>query len=362
MTLLPKTMFARLVLVVLGCLVIAQAIFFVGFIELGRPMRAQHFEQPAVAPGVDGARQRPPEFGAPELHRGRPFRPSPLTPGVANVTIALLVLMIGGYFVTRQVTRPLSRLAEAADQLGTNVRAPPVAEEGPVETQRVAQAFNIMRERIIEYLDSRTEMLAAMSHDLRTPLTRMRLRIESIDDEELRQRFVADLAEMEALVQSTLELLRGQGSGTLDQRVIVRELLEEIAHECREAGERVELFLDATGAVVGDRLLLKRMLVNVIGNALKFGGQAEVRATLRGRDVVVCVRDEGPGIPEADLPRVFEPFYRVESSRNKATGGVGLGLAIARQAAHLHHGRIALSNRLSGGLEVEITLPLAGRA
>lgn len=291
----------------------------------------------------------------------RQSRPAPKRPGawlpMGNMLMVTFGLLLGGYLVTRQVTRPLSRLVEAADAIGANVRAAPVVEEGPTETRQLANAFNVMRERLTRYLDSRSEMLAAMSHDLKTPLTRMRLRSEAVEDPALRERFVADLAEMDELVQSTLEMLCGQSGVVEFQPVNLAELLDEIAAEFREIGGQVTVNAAQLGPLAGHRLLLKRALANVIHNSIKYAGGAEVLAEALGPQIRILVSDRGPGIPESVLPHIFKPFYRVESSRNRSTGGTGLGLAIALDAVQLHHGSISVANRDGGGLEVEVTLP-----
>lgn len=283
--------------------------------------------------------------------------PQPWLP-IVNVLLLMLVLTMGGYLVTRQVTQPLSRLVEAADAIGADIRAAPVAEDGPIEVRQLAHALNVMRERLIRYLDSRTEMIAAMSHDLKTPATRMRLRAESLDDPALRERFVADLAEMDELVQSTLDLLRGQREMVARQSIDLRELLAEIAGDFREVGGLVTLTIPQHVHVPGHRLQIKRALANLIHNSIKYAGSADVLVDTT-RDVArIVVLDRGPGVPASDLPHLFKPFYRVESSRNRMTGGTGLGLAIALDVVLLHRGTIKLANREGGGLEAEVQLPL----
>lgn len=288
-----------------------------------------------------------------DMPRGYPWLP------IGNMLLLTLGLTLGGYLVTRQVTRPLSRLVKAADAIGADVRvAPaPLLDDGPIEVRQLAHALNVMREGLTRYLGSRSVMLAAMSHDLKTPLTRMRLRVEALEDPALRGRFVADLAEMEELVQSTLELLRGQSAGAAPQPIALGDLLQEIVSEFRELGGRVALDATCTAKVDGHRLALKRALANLIHNSIKYAGSAEVHATSIDGEARIIIADRGPGIPETDLVHVFEPFYRVDSSRNRATGGTGLGLAIALDAIRLHRGSIDVTNRDDGGLEVDVRLP-----
>lgn len=283
--------------------------------------------------------------------------PIPWLP-LGNMFLLLLALVTGGIIVTRQVTRPLSRLVAAADTIGTNPSAPAVVEEGPIETRQLARALNAMRDRLRLYLESRTEMLAAMSHDLGTPLTRMRLRAELVGDPVLRQRFVDDLTEMDELLQSTLGLLRGQMEGADTGTIDVESLLKEVQSELAEVGGKACLQVRPLRPIRGHRLLLKRAISNVVHNAVKFSGAAEIAAESCANEIRIVVSDRGPGIPDADLPRIFQPFYRVDASRNRHSGGTGLGLAIAFDAVRRHRGSIEARNRSGGGLEVELRLPI----
>ncbi len=341
----PKTMFGRMITVLIAALVLTQILFVWAVLE---PLRSR----PASAPTSSPVATAP----APEARRTRSRRPwLPLI----NVLLASSGIAVGAFFVSRSLTRPLGRLAEAADALGADVRAPAVKEEGPLETRQVAQAFNVMRERLIRHLDSHSAMLASMSHDMRTPLTRLRLRAEEIEDESARARFVADLDELTVLVDSTLELMRGQMRAGEASPVDVADLLHELRREWQEIGVEVALTVDGECTLPGYRLSLKRALNNLIDNALKFAGHADVEATLQPALARILVRDRGPGIPEDQLQKVFEPFYRVESSRSRDTGGSGLGLAIALDAIQAHRGTLQLRNRAGGGIEAAVTLPSA---
>lgn len=342
----PKTMFGRLITVLLAALVLTQILFVWAVLEplRSRSSRVQATEQVvAVAPAAE----------APPGRLRRPWLP------LVNVLLASSGIAVGAFFVSRNLTRPLGRLAEAAESLGADVRAPAVQEEGPLETRQVAQAFNLMRERLIRHLDSHSALLASMSHDMRTPLTRLRLRAEEIEDDVARARFVADLDELTVLVDSTLELMRGQVRAGEASPVDVADLLEELRREWQEIGVEVVLSIDGRCTLTGHRLSLKRALNNLIDNALKFGGHAEVEAQLATAEARIWVRDRGPGIPADQLEHVFEPFYRVESSRSRDTGGSGLGLAIALDAIQAHRGTLRLRNRDGGGLEASVVLPAA---
>jgi signal transduction histidine kinase len=284
--------------------------------------------------------------------------PDPPLPWQLFIQLAALTLVLGVvlFLVTRGITRPLSKLAVAADAVGQSVRHPPLVEEGVREIRDATRAFNTMQDRLLRYLDSRTSVLAAMSHDLRTPLTRMRLRVEAVSEERLRTRFAADLDEMEALVHGALALFKGLEDDERFERVDMNELLDTLAAEYAELGSPVDLAGKALEAVQAKPRALKRCLRNLVDNALKFGEHATISIE-DGDALVIRVADEGPGIPEEMLERVFEPFYRLESSRNRDTGGTGLGLSIARDVVQMHGGSLTLRNRPGGGLIAELRLP-----
>ncbi|HEY1892008.1 MAG TPA: ATP-binding protein [Steroidobacteraceae bacterium] len=286
---------------------------------------------------------------------------TPLPPSLMlNMILLVLVLVIALYVVARSVTRPLSRLASAADSLGRNILQPKLAEEGARELRRAAHAFNTMQDRLRRYLDSRTRVLAAMSHDLKTPLTRLRLQVETqIDDPALQTRFGKELDEMESMVRGALALFRGLNDDEAPEPVDVNLLLETIRGEFVEMGKDVTLEGTAFGPFTGKPQALKRCITNLVANAIKFGGRARIVAR-DGGQLEISVYDEGSGIPPEELERVFEPFYRLESSRNRDTGGTGLGLSIARDVAQTHGGSVTLRNRPEGGLEARLTLPRRG--
>ncbi len=266
-----------------------------------------------------------------------------------------LVLAIVLFLVTRSITRPLSKLARAADGVGRNVRHPPLAEEGVREIREATRAFNTMQDRLLRYLDSRTSVLAAMSHDLRTPLTRLRLRAESVSDAQLHERIVADLEEMEALVHGALAVFKGLDDNEPFERLDVDALLVRLAADYAEIGASVSV-AGASRPIAAKPRAFKRCLTNLVDNALKFGQQATIRVD-DGDALLVSVSDAGPGIPEELLERVFEPFFRLDSSRSRDTGGTGLGLSIARDIAQAHGGTLTLRNRSEGGLTAELRLP-----
>ena len=274
-----------------------------------------------------------------------------------NLTLLVLLLVIVLYVAARNITRPLSDLARAADSVGRDRHpAAQLAERGARELRDAARAFNTMQDRLHRYLDSRTRVLAAMSHDLKTPLTRLRLQVEALDNLPMQARIGRELDEMESMVREALSLFRGLDDGEPPTETDVDELLAQIAEEFADMGAAVTVSGRALWPFTGKPQALKRCLTNLIANAVKFGTRAEVHIE-DGADLIVRVRDHGPGIPEAELERVFEPFYRLESSRNRDSGGTGLGLSIARDIAQAHGGSLRLANAAGGGLEATLRLP-----
>lgn len=279
----------------------------------------------------------------------------------ASIPVALAVLLAAVVAVSllavRLLVRPLAVLGEAADELGRNIDRPPLPEDGPAEVARAARAFNTMQARIARYVKDRERMLAAVSHDLRTPITRLRLRAEMLDDEVLRGKLLGDLAEMEAMVESTLGFMRDAAREEAVVPVNLQALMESLATDLEEGGARVTLSGTFPAAFPARPMALRRCLDNLLGNAVTYGGAAEVSAREDATGLTLTVADRGPGIPEAELERVFEPFLRLEPSRSRETGGVGLGLSIARTIARAHGGELVLRNRDGGGLEAVLTLP-----
>ena len=273
---------------------------------------------------------------------------------LSALTLALGVVL---YLMARTITRPLTGLARAADAVGRGERQAALPESGARELREATHAFNVMQERLHRYLDSRTQVLAALSHVLRTPLTRLKLRVESLDDDSLRERFGADLDEMIAMVANCLNLFKGLDDES-PQPTDVGALLADLRREFAELGGSVDIEGTARAAVVVKPQALKRCLTNLLSNAIKYGERATV-VVEDGEDLVLRVLDEGPGIPAESLEQVFEPFFRLESSRNSTTGGVGLGLGIARDIAQAHGGSLVLRNRSPHGLEAVLTLPKA---
>lgn len=270
---------------------------------------------------------------------------------LSAVTVVLVALAVNW------VTRPLGELADAAERLGNDLAASPLPERGASELRRAARAFNSMQERLTRYLKSRVTALSAISHDLKTPITRMRLRAELIEDAKLRESLLRDMSELETMVRSALEFIRGLDSVEPPQPTDINALIGSICDDFRESGHEVSIQGRAASPYPAQTQALKHCLVNLIDNACKYGGAASIEVEDRLRDLVVRVRDRGPGLPDTELEKVFEPFYRCETSRSRDTGGTGLGLAIARNVAQLHHGRVMLRNHPEGGVEAMLELP-----
>lgn len=278
-----------------------------------------------------------------------------------RLLLSLAILLVAVIALTlvavRWVTRPLKTLAEAAETLGEDIDRPPLDEAGPLEVGRAARAFNTMQQRLAKFIHDRTRILAAMSHDLKTPITRLRLRSELLDDPELRAKFVNDLEEMESMVGATLDFMRGLDNQEPAQALDVMALLESLEEDAREVGGKVSVEGSAHGPYRGHPQALKRCLGNLIENAVKYGKSATVKVKDAADRIEISIQDEGPGIPEDDLEQVFEPFHRIERSRSRSTGGTGLGLGIARNIARAHGGELVLHNLAAGGLEAVLTLP-----
>ena len=264
------------------------------------------------------------------------------------------------WLAVRQATRPLAQLARAADALGRDARGVSLAEDGPLEVARAAIAFNAMQRRINDYLSERMQLLAAISHDLKTPITRMRLRADLMDDVPLREKLLGDLDAMQLLVEEGIAYARdGQGVTEAPCVTDMNALLDSVVCDYGDAGKAVRLSGYCEKPLLTRPRTLRRIISNLLDNALKFGKEPELLLlSEREECVAIVVRDTGPGIPEDQMNDVLRPFYRIESSRNRETGGTGLGLAIAKQLTQQLHGTLSMKNRDGGGLEVRVLLPL----
>lgn len=276
--------------------------------------------------------------------------------------VQLTVLAWCGWQAVRLVTRPLAQLATVAEELGPDLKATVLDETGPAEVARAARAFNAMQRRIAAYMDERVEILAAISHDLQTPMTRMRLRTELMDDGPVRDKLRHDLDAMQALVKQGMAYARTlHGDTEAPQKMDLDALLSALVADYQDTGQPVALDGQLGVPVVTRPHALRRILNNLIDNAIKFGGDALVRLSASEHALTIAVLDRGPGIPADQLDAVTKPFYRVEGSRNRDTGGTGLGLAIAQQLAVAIGAKLSLHNREGGGLEARLTLPHPSR-
>jgi signal transduction histidine kinase len=274
------------------------------------------------------------------------------------LVLQVLTLLACAWLAVRLATRPLTRLAQAAEAMTPTADGPRLQEDGPTEVARAAVAFNTMQERIARHLKERLHILASISHDLQTPITRMRLRAEALDEGEEREKLLGDLKAMEHLVREGVAYARSaHGGAETPVRIDVDAFLESLVFDYQDMGRPVTLAASSGGTALVRRQALQRVLVNLVDNAIKYGGAAEVSARRDERGALcIAVADRGPGIPEAELDQVLQPFYRLEASRNRDTGGAGLGLAIAAQLARAIGGSLVLANREGGGLAATVTL------
>jgi signal transduction histidine kinase len=275
-----------------------------------------------------------------------------------SIVVMLVAVVILSVIVVRHMTRPITTFARAAQRLGVDVKAPPLPEKGPAEVRQAARAFNEMQGRIRRFVEDRTQMVAAISHDLGTPITRLRLRAEFDEDVEQRKKMLADLDDMQRMVASALAFARDEASCEPRAVVDLRSLVQRVCDDVSDAGH--EVVVD-----IGDTPLpypclpaaLRRALGNLVDNAVNYGQRARVSLSETKSHVTVRIDDDGPGIPEDLKEEAFKPFRRLETSRSRETGGTGLGLTTARTIVRAHGGEITLKNRTEGGLSVEVTLP-----
>lgn len=289
----------------------------------------------------------------------RPWHSTTFLAAFVLMTVAAMLLILGA---VARLMRPVRLLAAAADRLGRDVNAPPMDETGPSEVATAARAFNLMAERIRRFVADRTQMLAAIGHDLRTPITRLRLRAEFMDDDEQRRKMLADLDEMEQMIAATLAFARddaaAEPASAIDLAALCRTVADEAADAEPESAESITYEGPERLTVRARPVAMKRAVANLVTNAMKYGGAAHIHLSRAENGLVrLVVEDEGPGIPDSELEAVFAPFRRLEGSRNRETGGTGLGLTITRNILRAHGGDVVLRNRAGGGLSAIATLP-----
>jgi signal transduction histidine kinase len=270
----------------------------------------------------------------------------------------LLLLMLSSLFAVRLAIKPLLRFADAAEALDPSKETTRLEERGPTEVVYAASAFNAMRDRIAHYLEERVQILAAISHDLQTPITRMKLRAEMAEDSPEKERLTNDLSEIERLVREGVAYARSaHGDAEKQARIDIHSFVESIVFDYQDTGKPVHCSRSVEAVAVTRPHALRRILTNLIDNALKFAGEVEINVQKTSDGIIrIAVLDRGPGIPEDQLEAVLQPFHRLEQSRSRDTGGTGLGLAIAQQLAQAIGGALHLENRAGGGLWAEITL------
>jgi len=274
---------------------------------------------------------------------------------LAFFVMAVVVSVLAVWAVRRAVA-PLALFAWAAERLGRDVNAPDLPENGPREVSRAARAFNEMQRRLRRLISDRTQMLAAVSHDLRTPITRLRLRAEFIDDTEQREKMLDDLEQMEAMIAATLAFAREDSTDEPRRALDLALLVQSVCDDAADVGCDVIYAGPPHASYSGRPLALRRVFANLVDNAVKYGGRVRVSLEATPERFIIAVEDDGPGIPDSEIGRVFEPFYRVETSRSRETGGAGLGLAVVRSIVRSHGGDVTLANRAQGGLRATVTL------
>ena len=331
--LVPATLFGRLALLLFVAVLASHILALTLMFELRLP----------PGPG-SGFGRRPP---GPHL-----FHPGLLL----DIGVRLGALMLAAWIGARWLSQPIQRLALAAREIGLDVHRPPLAEQGPEECRAATRVFNQMQAQICRQLSERDRFVAAVSHDLRTPLTRLALRVESLDDATQRRHFAQDIAEMNHMIAATLDYLCGAAGAEPFVRLDVASLLDSLADDQQACGHDVRLTGEAA-PLAAQASSLRRCVGNLVENAVRYGGMARITLTDHTDHIRIEVSDNGPGIPEAELEQVLNPFYRVEGSRNRNSGGVGLGLSIAHDIARAHHGELRLRNGDSAGLVATLTLP-----
>ena len=283
--------------------------------------------------------------------------PAVSTTLIAQLLISILIVAAVAVIAVRYSTSPVKRLAEAANRLGDNLDASPLPEDGPPEMRFAAQAFNHMQSRIQRLISERARALAALSHDLRTPLTRLRLRTELVGDDELRDQLAADIETMGAMIESTLEYLRSLQENEPPRLIDINGLVQSLVEDMSVLGKTIRIEGSADAPYQGRLTALRRALQNLLDNARKYADDVAIVIRDDLQSLRIIIEDNGPGLPEAELDRVGQPFYRPDTARSSPAGGVGLGLSIVRDVAQLHGGTMTIANRPGGGLAVTLTLP-----
>lgn len=361
------TIFTRLFGLAMAAVVISHIMTFVLLFQfLGEhlPLHRQPRPPDISLPGAMRPQEYPllktPESRRPpQPHEHEERFPGPMLGFLLSMMLQFIILAMAAWFGSRNLAKPIQGLAQAASQVGDNLNAPLLVESGPAEARQAARVFNRMQERIREQMEERARFLAAVSHDLRTPLTRMKLRIEHLDNESAKEKLEADIEEMRLMLDATLDYLRSNGQNThTAQRLDVQALVEALIDNAHEQGRSVGLSGSAN-PIMGMPSDLRRCISNLLENALHASDIVDIHLQETSDYVSIQISDDGPGIPEAQLSKVFEPFFRLSTSRTKHDGGVGLGLSIANEIARQHSGDIVLKNKPGNtGLIAQLRLPI----
>ena len=370
------TLFTRLFGLVLAALLASHVVMTLLFTLFGPEHRPGDMPPANCQPGPGRPGQMRPPPGAampaqplpgqppppyPDMPRPGPARQQPerlrLPPDFwYGFALQLVAVSLLAWYGARRLARPIEELTRGARELGRTLDAPAIAETGPLETRQAARLFNTLQSKLRQQMTERSQFLAAVSHDLRTPLTRIRLRSTQVQDPQLQARLNQDIDDMADMLNATLAYLRDNSQQDEWQQLDIEALLQAMAEDAQELGQPVS-FSGHAGQILTLPATLRRCLDNLLGNALRYGERADILLQQNADYVEVCIRDYGPGIPENQLARVMEPFVRLEDSRNRHTGGTGLGLTIARDGARRMGGELLLANAPQGGLLATLRLP-----
>jgi len=341
------TLFGRLFGVLLVAIVLAHLLAFAWFRLYGPPPPPP---PPEFSETIDG--KQPPQDPRYPPRPPRPWFGGPIVP----LTFQFISLIIAAWYGAKLLTRPIQRLSDAAERLSEDLDSPPLDESGPREARQAAHTFNLMQRRIQEQVKQRGRMLGAVSHDLRTPLSRLKLRLEQIEDNKLQGQMRQDLDDMISMLDATLSYLHEQRTSEAVQWMDVQALVESLCENAQDQGADVRTDGHCAPLQV-QPMALRSCLNNLLDNALRYAGHARISLQDSREQVLIRVIDHGPGIAEDQREAVFEPFYRLEGSRNRNSGGVGLGMTIAREAAERLGGQLHLEETPGGGLTTVVRLP-----
>jgi protein-histidine pros-kinase len=344
----PDTVFTRLFGLVLAALLCSHLVMTMLFMVFGP---GHPGEPPPNHAGQAAPHGYPPPPKAPPPHPSR--LPSEFW---AGFTLQLAAVTLLAWYGARRLVRPIEQLTQGARELGRTLDSPPIEETGPLETRQAAQLFNDMQAKLRHQVAERNHFLAAVSHDLRTPLTRIRLRGTQVNDAQLQTRLNQDIDDMAAMLDATLNYLRDNNQPEQWAWLDIEALLQAMAEDAQELGQPVS-FSGHASQLHTLPATLRRCLDNLLENALRYGERADISVQQTADTLTILIRDDGPGIPETQLAQVFEPFVRLEASRNRHTGGTGLGLTIARDGARRMGGELYLGNAPEGGLIARLVLP-----